>query len=110
VVRWGMKRNTALQDAPFRVRAPAAGRKSAPSSKFQSIRVAHPERGFDRVRPRNFDAASIRVIAERTGLQHPLITYHFRTRHPLAAAAEYAFDQILEAWGQVTNSTLDVVA
>jgi TetR/AcrR family transcriptional regulator len=48
---------------------------------------------------KGFDAASIRVIAERTGLQHPLITYHFRNKDILwRAAAEYAFDQIREEW------------
>ncbi len=48
---------------------------------------------------KGFDAASIRVIAERTGLQHPLITYHFRNKDILwRAAAEYAFEQIREEW------------
>ena len=48
---------------------------------------------------KGFDAASIRVIADRTGLQHPLITYHFRNKDILwRAAAEYAFDQIREEW------------
>lgn len=48
---------------------------------------------------RGFEAASIRRIAERTRLQHPLITYHFRTKLILwRAVAEYAFAEIRAAW------------
>jgi TetR/AcrR family transcriptional regulator len=48
---------------------------------------------------KGFDAASIRAIANRTGLQHPLITYHFRSKDILwRATAEYAFGQIREEW------------
>jgi TetR/AcrR family transcriptional regulator len=48
---------------------------------------------------RGFDAASIRRIAERTRLQHPLITYHFRTKLILwRAVAEHAFAEIRTAW------------
>jgi len=48
-----------------------------------------------------FDAASIRQIAERTGLQHPLITYHFRTKQILwRAVAEHAFAEIRAVWDQ----------
>jgi AcrR family transcriptional regulator len=48
---------------------------------------------------RGYDAASIRRIAERTRLQHPLITYHFRTKLILwRAVAEYAFAEIRAAW------------
>jgi TetR/AcrR family transcriptional regulator len=46
-----------------------------------------------------FEAASIRRIAERTRLQHPLITYHFRTKLILwRAVAEHAFAEIRTAW------------
>jgi AcrR family transcriptional regulator len=48
---------------------------------------------------RGFEAASIRSIAERTGLQHPLITYHYPTKDALwRATAEYAFEKIREKW------------
>lgn len=50
---------------------------------------------------KGFEAASIRAIAERTGLQHPLITYHYPTKDALwRATAEYAFAQIREKWDQ----------
>src|ERR1700742_717256 len=44
---------------------------------------------------RGFEAASIRAIADRLGLQHPLITYHYRSKDILwRAAAEHAVAQI----------------
>src|ERR1700746_1964621 len=44
---------------------------------------------------RGFEAASIRNIAMRVGLQHPLITYHYRTKDLLwRAVAENAFAEI----------------
>jgi TetR/AcrR family transcriptional regulator len=48
---------------------------------------------------RGFEGASIRAIADRLGLQHPLITYHYRTKDVLwRAAAEHAFAQIKAGW------------
>src|ERR1700722_8668890 len=48
---------------------------------------------------RGFEGASIRAIADRLGLQHPLITYHYRSKDILwRAAAEYAFAQIRSEW------------
>jgi TetR/AcrR family transcriptional regulator len=48
---------------------------------------------------RGFEGASIRGIADRLGLQHPLITYHYRSKDLLwRAAAEHAFAQIREGW------------
>src|SRR5215831_1234771 len=48
---------------------------------------------------RGFEAASIRAIADRLGLQHPLITYHYRSKDILwRAAAEHAFSQIRSGW------------
>jgi TetR/AcrR family transcriptional regulator len=48
---------------------------------------------------RGYEGASIRVIADRLGLQHPLITYHYRSKDILwRAAAEHAFEQIRNAW------------
>jgi len=48
---------------------------------------------------KGFGGASIRAIADRLGLQHPLITYHYRTKDILwRAAAEHAFAQIRQEW------------
>jgi AcrR family transcriptional regulator len=48
---------------------------------------------------RGYDAASIRNIANRTGIKHPLITYHYPTKEVLwQAVAEDAFSHIEAAW------------
>src|ERR1700722_11190754 len=48
---------------------------------------------------RGFEGASIRAIADRLDLQHPLITYHYRSKDILwRAAAEHAFAQIRAEW------------
>jgi TetR/AcrR family transcriptional regulator len=44
---------------------------------------------------KGFDAASIRSIADRIGFQHPIITYHFRSKESLwQAVAEYVFERV----------------
>jgi TetR/AcrR family transcriptional regulator len=58
---------------------------------------------------RGFDAASIRRIAERTRLQHPLVTYHFKSKLILwRAVAEHAFAEIKEAWDRQSPPNLDL--
>jgi TetR/AcrR family transcriptional regulator len=58
---------------------------------------------------RGFDAASIRRMAERTRLQHPLITYHFRTKLILwRAVAEHAFAEIRTAWDRQAPPDADL--
>src|SRR6266480_4630815 len=48
---------------------------------------------------RGFKGASIRAIADRLGLQHPLITYHYRTKDILwRASAQHALAQIRTEW------------
>src|SRR5579863_1772832 len=44
---------------------------------------------------KGFEAASIRSIADRIGMQHPLVTYHFRSKEILwQAVAEYVFERV----------------
>jgi TetR/AcrR family transcriptional regulator len=48
---------------------------------------------------RGFEAASIRRIADRIRLQHPLVTYHFKSKLILwRSVAEHAFEEIKTAW------------
>ena len=50
---------------------------------------------------KGYDGASIRVIAERSGLQHQLITYHFRTKEILwKAVAGHLFERIRLLWDE----------
>jgi TetR/AcrR family transcriptional regulator len=58
---------------------------------------------------RGFKGASIRAIADRLGLQHPLITYHYRSKDILwRAAAEHAFAQIRAGWDSSTPENADL--
>src|ERR1700741_4183065 len=58
---------------------------------------------------RGFEGASIRAIADRLGLQHPLITYHYRSKDILwRAAAEHAFAQIRAGWDTSVPESLDL--
>jgi AcrR family transcriptional regulator len=48
---------------------------------------------------KGFDGASTRTIAERVGIDHTLITYHFRKKEALwKAVAENAFESIEAMW------------
>src|SRR6266702_3967184 len=58
---------------------------------------------------RGFEGASIRAIADRLGLQHPLITYHYRSKDILwRAAAEHAFAQIRAGWDSLAPENSDL--
>src|SRR5437762_4142237 len=58
---------------------------------------------------RGFENASIRRIADRLGLQHPLITYHYRSKDILwRAAAEHAFAQIRAGWDNSAPENSDL--
>jgi TetR/AcrR family transcriptional regulator len=58
---------------------------------------------------RGFEGASIRAIADRLSLQHPLITYHYRSKDILwRAAAEHAFAQIRAGWDSSAPENSDL--
>jgi AcrR family transcriptional regulator len=74
-------------------------RKRAEQGRSRATRLSILKAALSEFADRGFEAASIRSIAERTGLQHPLITYHYPTKDALwRATAEYAFEQIREKW------------
>src|SRR6266478_4905579 len=74
-------------------------RKRAEQQRSIETRVAILNAAIAEFAERGFEGASIRAIADRLGLQHPLITYHFRTKDILwRAAAEHAFAQIKAGW------------
>ena len=77
------------------------GRKTKRRKQQRSIdtRLAILKAALSEFADNGFDAASIRNIGIRTGLQHPLITYHFRTKAILwRAVAEHVFAQIKKVW------------
>src|SRR3979490_2673677 len=70
-------------------------RKRAEQQRSVETRGAILDAAIAEFAQRGFEAASIRAIADRLGLQHPLITYHYRSKDILwRAAAEHAFAQI----------------
>src|ERR1700730_1083403 len=74
-------------------------KKRAEQRRSRATRLSILTAALSEFADKGFDAASIRSIAERTGLQHPLITYHYPTKDALwRATAEYAFEQIREKW------------
>src|ERR1700732_456813 len=70
-------------------------RKRAEQQRSIETRVSILNAAIAEFAERGFEGASIRAIADRLGLQHPLITYHFRSKDILwRGAAEPAFAQI----------------
>src|ERR1700749_4994629 len=83
---------------------PTAGRRGSPRKRAEQqpaleTRGAILDAAIAEFAARGFEGASIRAIADRLGLQHPLITYHYRSKDILwRAAAEHAFAQIRSEW------------
>jgi TetR/AcrR family transcriptional regulator len=74
-------------------------KKRAEQQRSRATRLSILAAALSEFADKGFEAASIRSIAERTGLQHPLITYHYPTKDALwRATAEYAFAQIRQTW------------
>jgi AcrR family transcriptional regulator len=85
-----MAKKTARRERP---------RKRAEQQRSIETRASILDAAIAEFAERGFEAASIRAIADRLGLQHPLITYHYRSKDILwRAAAEHAFAQISTAW------------
>jgi len=83
---------------------PVTGRRERPRKRAEQqrsieTRAAILNAAIAEFAERGFEGASIRAIADRLGLQHPLITYHYRSKDILwRAAAEYVFAQIQSEW------------
>jgi AcrR family transcriptional regulator len=105
-----------LPRSPARPKAPAtdaAGPKAAKPRREQQrsveTRQAILSAALSEFAERGYDAASIRNIGLRTGLQHPLITYHFRSKDLLwKAVAEDAFGEIRKLWDETTEDETQV--
>jgi AcrR family transcriptional regulator len=78
---------------------PGRPRKRAEQQRSLATRTSILDAAIAEFAERGFEGASIRAIADRLGLQHPLITYHYRSKDILwRAAAEHAFAQIRTEW------------
>ena len=74
-------------------------RKRAEQQRSIETRVSILNAAIAEFAERGFEGASIRAIADRLDLRHPLITYHYRSKEILwRAAAEHAFSQIRAEW------------
>ena len=83
-------------------------RKRAEQSRSRATRLSILKAALSEFADKGFEAASIRSIAERTGLQHPLITYHYPTKDALwRATAEYAFEEIRGQWDKSVPELAD---
>ncbi len=83
-------------------RPPPKPRKRAEQERAIATRSAILSAAVSEFADKGFEAASIRSIGQRTGLQHPLITYHFPTKDLLwRAAAEHVFAQIRSEWDRL---------
>lgn len=83
--------------------APLKRRKSNRREQQRAIdtRRAILEAALNEFAERGFDGASTRRIGERAGLDHTLITYHYRTKDALwKAVTEYCFSQIETLWNE----------
>ncbi|WP_341315392.1 TetR/AcrR family transcriptional regulator [Paraburkholderia sp. IMGN_8] len=73
--------------------------KRAEQQRAQETRSAILNAALTEFASKGFEAASIRSIADRIGLQHPLVTYHYRSKDILwQAVAEYVFERIRHEW------------
>src|ERR1700722_16007313 len=84
-------------------------RKRAEQQRSIATRALILDAAIEEFAERGFEGASIRAIADRLGLQHPLITYHYRSKDILwRAAAEHAFAQIRHGWDNSAAKEPDV--
>src|SRR6202166_2080786 len=84
-------------------------RKRAEQQRSLETRGAILDAAIAEFAERGFEGASIRRIAHRLGLQHPLITYHYRSKDILwRAAAEHAFAQIRAGWDSSAPENSDL--
>src|SRR5260370_19677948 len=84
-------------------------RKRAEQQRSLETRGAIVDAAIAEFAERGFEGASIRAIADRLGLQHPLITYHYRSKDILwRAAAEHAFAQIRAEWDTSAPESSDL--
>ncbi|MFM0277577.1 TetR/AcrR family transcriptional regulator [Paraburkholderia sediminicola] len=80
--------------------------KRAEQQRSQETRSAILNAALAEFASKGFEAASIRSIADRIGLQHPLITYHYRSKDVLwQAVAEYVFERIRHEWEAYLTDT-----
>ncbi|TDG19745.1 TetR/AcrR family transcriptional regulator [Paraburkholderia silviterrae] len=80
--------------------------KRAEQQRAQETRSAILNAALAEFAAKGYEGASIRSISERIGLQHPLITYHYRSKDILwQAVAEHVFERIRAQWEVYLDET-----
>jgi len=94
------KRTSAVEGVrSSQAKVSGAPRKRAEQQRSQATRATILEAALAEFAEKGFEAASIRRIAERTGFQHPLITYHYPSKDLLwQAVAQDTFERIQREW------------
>jgi TetR/AcrR family transcriptional regulator len=92
---------------------PAATKRRSGKRKEQAraivTRRAILDAALDEFAEKGFEGASTRTIAERAGVDHTLITYHFRNKDTLwKAVAENSFELIESMWDAAVPPDQDV--
>jgi AcrR family transcriptional regulator len=111
VIREGMGKSAKQKTTKAVPRPGARGRPRQRAEQRRAVdtRRAILDAALAEFAEKGFAAASIRAIADRTRLKHPLITYHFRSKDILwRATAEFAFGQIREAWDRLDESAAEL--
>jgi AcrR family transcriptional regulator len=81
--------------------APRAKRGGPRQQRAIATRLAIMKAALAEFAEKGFEGASTRGIGERAGVQHPLITYHYRTKDILwRAVAAYCHDTIRKLWDE----------
>lgn len=93
-----MVQRAAASKTPARTGRPTT-LKRAEQQRAQDTRAVILNAALSEFASKGYEGASIRSISDRIGLQHPLITYHFRSKDILwQAVAEHVFERIRENW------------
>src|SRR6202163_4263276 len=84
-------------------------RKRAEQQRSLETRGAILDAAISEFAERGFEGRSIRALADRLGLQHSLMTYHYRTKDIFwRGAAEHAFAQIRAGWDTLAPENSDL--
>jgi AcrR family transcriptional regulator len=96
------KQQNRSRKIPRSRRIPRRQKRRAEQERARGTRLAILAAALSEFAEKGFEAASIRSIAARSGLQHPLITYHFPSKELLwRATAKHAFSRISEKWEEL---------
>ncbi len=102
-----MKRNSTQAAAAISESQPPArerrrrGAKRREQQRAIATRLAILEAALAEFAEKGYEGASTRYIGERAGMQHPLITYHYRTKDILwRAVAAHCHDTIRKLWDE----------